>query len=158
MKFNLPLPFLESLNQSGIPRCIPSFHRKLIMKRDVQVGKLVHFYLLMFLLLKLIIVIKKGSFGYEIQIKSYLLCRYSLPVNLFFIYSYFSLYYGGLRKSIHLYAMGLVYPSCSTYPFIEGSHRLQFSSFLTPPVSLLNCVCDKQVVSYFNIYVMDITL
>ena len=55
-----------SLNRSGIPRCIPSFHRKMIMKRDVWADKLVRFYLSMFLLSKLILVRKRGSFGYEI--------------------------------------------------------------------------------------------
>ena len=62
----IPLPFPVSLNRSGIPRCIPSFHRKMIMKRDVWADKLVRFYLSMFLLSKLILVRKRGSFGYEI--------------------------------------------------------------------------------------------
>lgn len=38
---NEPLPFPVSLTRSGLPRCIPLFHRKMIMRRDDKADKLV---------------------------------------------------------------------------------------------------------------------
>lgn len=66
---HLPLPFPVSLNRSGIPRCIPSFHRKMISRRDETADQLVRFYLSMFSLSKLILVRKKGRFGYDSIVK-----------------------------------------------------------------------------------------
>lgn len=63
------LPFPVSLNRSGIPRCIPSFHRKMISRRDETGDQLVRFFLSMFSLSKLILVRKKGRFGYDSIVK-----------------------------------------------------------------------------------------
>lgn len=66
---HLPLPFPVSLNRSGIPRCFPSFHRKMISRRDETADQLVCFFLSMFSLSKWILVRKKGRFGYDSIVK-----------------------------------------------------------------------------------------
>ena len=47
-----------SLTKCGLPRCIPSFHRALIRRRNEKADKLVRFYLSVFSLSKLILVKK----------------------------------------------------------------------------------------------------
>lgn len=42
---HLALPFPVSNTRSGIPRCIPSFHRHMSLRRDEKADKLVKFYL-----------------------------------------------------------------------------------------------------------------
>lgn len=47
---HLARTFPVSLTRSGIPRCIPSFHRRLISRRDERSDKLVKFYLSLLIL------------------------------------------------------------------------------------------------------------
>lgn len=54
-----------SLTRSGIPRCIPPFHRKMLMARDEKADKLVKFYLSIFSLSKLILVKKRDRLRFE---------------------------------------------------------------------------------------------
>lgn len=60
-----PLPYPIPLTRSGLPRCIPAFHRRLIMARDERADKLVKGYLSFFTLSKLILVRKKENFQFE---------------------------------------------------------------------------------------------
>lgn len=41
----VPLPFQLSLTRSGYPKIIPSFHRKMIRKKDEKADQLVKIYL-----------------------------------------------------------------------------------------------------------------
>jgi hypothetical protein len=61
---HLQLPTPISLTGSGLPRCIPAFHRRAILKRDERAYKLVKFYLSCFTLSKIILIDKKKR-GYE---------------------------------------------------------------------------------------------
>lgn len=63
---HLPLPFPVSLNRSGIPKCIPSFHRKILSTRDETADQLVR---VRFFLSRWMIVRKKGRFGYDSIVK-----------------------------------------------------------------------------------------
>ena len=60
-----PLPFPISLTRTGIPRCIPSFHRKEILRRDETADGLVRFYLSLFSVSKFIMKVKKTHFEYS---------------------------------------------------------------------------------------------
>lgn len=51
---HLALPFPVSNTRSGIPRCIPSFHRHMSLRRDEKADKLVKFYLSLFSLFQLV--------------------------------------------------------------------------------------------------------
>ncbi|KAL6954286.1 hypothetical protein U1Q18_043942 [Sarracenia purpurea var. burkii] len=42
---HLPLPYPVSLTRSGLPGCIPAFHRRAISRRDEKADKLVKLYL-----------------------------------------------------------------------------------------------------------------
>lgn len=62
---NAALPHPISLTRSGIPRCIPSFHRRMISRRDEKADKLVRLYLSFFTISKLILVSKKSTHQYS---------------------------------------------------------------------------------------------
>lgn len=59
-----PLPFPVSLTRSGLPRCIPTFHRRLIAERTDRSENLVRMYLSFFSLYKVILIGKKQSYDY----------------------------------------------------------------------------------------------
>ena len=59
-----PLPFPVSLTRSGLPRCIPAFHRKMISRRDEKADRLVKFFLSKLSLSRFILVYKKTNYGY----------------------------------------------------------------------------------------------
>lgn len=63
------LPFPISLTRSGIPRCVPTFHRRKIARRDEAAEKLVKFDLSIFSLYKLILIGKKMNFQYTSIVK-----------------------------------------------------------------------------------------
>lgn len=55
------LPVMVSLTKSGLPRIIPSHHRRMIMRRDDKADGLVKLYLSWFSLAKVILLSKKVS-------------------------------------------------------------------------------------------------
>lgn len=56
------LPYPVSLTRTGIPRCIPSFHRAMIRRRDTKAGQIVKFYLSLFSISRLVVIQKKSYF------------------------------------------------------------------------------------------------
>lgn len=72
------LPFPVSLTRTGLPRSIPSFHRKCISMKGDRGDRIVKFYLSIFSLSKLILVGKKMNYQY----KSIVSPPTSLPADL----------------------------------------------------------------------------
>ena len=54
-----------SLNRSGLPRCIPAFHRRVIREKSERADLLVRFYLSLFSISRLILVVKRESYRFE---------------------------------------------------------------------------------------------
>lgn len=58
------IPFPVSLTRTGLPRCIPAFHRRMIVRKDDGADRLVKFYLSVFSLSKLIMFSKRQNNQY----------------------------------------------------------------------------------------------